>query len=99
MFVFRSLFVSQNGICKPHDAHLSNFTQKDGNTRGFQETNMFVPHYTLNMFTRINFESFRTVKQVGPTKTNSPFLNFTRISNNRRFASFRRSYGAHKSQQ
>ena len=41
--------------------------------------------------TRINFESFRIVKQVENTKANSPLLSFTRTNSIGRFASFRRS--------
>ena len=43
IFGFRPLFVTQNGIYKPHDAHLSNFNQKGRNICGFQETYLFVP--------------------------------------------------------
>ena len=72
MFAFPPLFVTQNGIYKPHNAHLRNFTQKGGNICGFQET--------LNVFSGINFDAFSKVEQVENSKTNSPLLNFTRIN-------------------
>ena len=50
--------------------------------------NMFVPDYTLDMFTRINLDALSKVKQVENYKANSLLLNFIRIHCIGRFGSF-----------
>ena len=84
-FGFRPIFVTQNGIYKPHDAHLSNFTQKGRTIHGIWFSGNIHVCSWLNfeyMFTtgRINFESLSRVEQVENPKTNSSLLNFTRIN-------------------